>query len=317
MIGVFVLRHMTAVILAMVVVLIAAPSAHAECGLKISNLKSVNFSGHFGRGYEVFDRDQHSETAEVTIERKSGSCAFVVGFSAGSGSFAQRKLTSGATALNYQLFKDAGGRRVLKDVPSASSEEVFSGVLAAGQDSVTFQFVFIVPLLQVVPPGDYIDNVMVRVYEGSVQSAQLRDQEQLTLRAHVPTVAEFTMGDSVTFETIQSDVCVDFGELTTGETKDLKLRARSNSGYRITMQSQNGGALVNADPREGSRIAYGVEVDCQTTTLGYGLATVIQQAGLTTAAGREHTLLFRIGTVEGAASGTYRDVIVVTMYPAR
>lgn len=296
---------------------IGGAEARADCSLKITNLKQLNFSGHFGRGYEVFDRDQHAEAAQVTIERKSGSCAFVVGFSAGGGSFAQRRLKAGGNVLNYQLYKDAGGSRVLKDIPAAGSEEVFSGVLAPGQDSVTFQFVFLIPLQQIVPPGTYGDTVMVKVYEGSLQSAQLRDQEQLKLSASVPTVAEFTLGDTVTFEQLVSDVCVDFGPLAPGVNRDLKLRARSNSGYRITLRSVNGGVMRLADPRDTSEVPYNLEVDCRPVPLGSHAATAIEQAGVTSAAGREHALKFTIGMFDNASAGLYRDVIVVTMYPSR
>lgn len=296
-----------------------ATDARADCSVKIRDLRQVAFGGHDGRGYEVFDRNQHSEVVEFTVERISGSCAVHVGFSAGqSNSFDSRRLTSRGDVLYYQLDKTVGATGGLKDMPFASEEETFSGFLAPGQDSLAFRFVFLIPLLQIVPPGTYQDMVMVRVYEGTLQSPQLHDQQQLQLSARVPTLTEFCLGDTVVFEAGYQNACVNFGDIRTGAERELMLHARSNAGYRITLRSKNGGALRIADPEDTSEIPYTLQVDGQPISLtGKQPVTAAQGNGLTSAFGTEHHLRFKVGDVSAASAGDYEDVIEITQYPER
>ncbi len=294
-------------------------SAYADCKLKITNLKTATFSGHAGNGYEVFDRDQHSELIEFKVERQSGSCSFVVGFSIGNGSsYGGRYLSHGGSQLRYQLYKDVGATQILKDVPAANSDEVLSGTLLAGQTSATFQIYFVIPLLQIVPPSTYLDSIRISVYEGTVQSNQLRDQEQLRLSAFVPATAEFSLGDSVGFDAAYRSACVDFGILVKGVTRDLKMHVRSNAGYRVLIRSSNAGNLKAQDPRDSSLIPYSLSIDGVSVPLDKtGAITALQRYGLTSELGDEHILRFTIGDLSSAGPCDYLDVIQVTLFPAQ
>lgn len=299
--------------------LAAASPALADCKLKITNLKTVDFHGPAGHGYEVFHGEQHSEAVEFKVERKSGSCSFIVGFSRGNGGpLTDRRLSFGGNSLRYQLYKNLSATQILKDVPLANTDEVLSGTLSSSQDSVSFQFYFAIPFLQIVPPGTYRDTVRVSVYEGTVQSAQLRDQEQLRLEARVPTTAEFGFGGSHHFEPGDRAAKVDFDNLSVGAVRQMHLHARSNSGYRITLRSVNGGVLKNSAPRDDSRVPYTLQVDGAPVALGGSApVTVIGRSGLTSELGTEHHLRFSLGDISDAGPGTYEDVIQVTLFPAR
>lgn len=302
-----------------IITLFAPGYARAACGLKIADLSKVEFGGHHGKGYEVFDNDQHVEAVTVRIRRTSGSCSFVVGFSTGgSGTFGQRQLRSGTRVLNYQLTKNVGATQILKDIPLASSDEVFTGTLSSGQDSISFQLYFVIPLLQIVPPGYFQDSLIVSVYEGSLQSAKLRDQEQLALAAPVPTTAEFVMGDTVDFDSGYRNALVYFGEFFSGSIRELKLHARSNAGYRVTLRSYNASKMRNLDLRERDEVAYTLTIDGASVSLADGTTvTAMQRNGTTPGLGNEHNLRFRVGDLGNAAAGTYLDVIQVTLYPSR
>ncbi len=308
-----------AAILAVALAAVAGREAVAQCDIKIRDLQQVTFSGHGGAGYEVFRSEQYAEAFAFTIERRSGSCEFFVGLSAGqSGSFDRRLLLSGGNVLGYQLYKTVGAARTLKDLPAASADELLSGSVAPGQDQVNLTAVFMIPFQQVVPPGTYRDTVMVRLYEGTPQLPQLRDQKQLRLSATVPATAEFCLGDVAIFEAGYRNACIDFGPLVKGAVRELTLRARSNAGYRITMRSQNGGALRILDPQDTSTIPYMLQVNGQPVPLdGKKAATALQADGLTSAFGAEHRLRFTIGETAGAAAGAYQDVIEVTLYAGR
>lgn len=298
---------------------LAVPGALAACDLAITNLRQLDFTGHTGQGYEVFDKDQHSDVGEVTIERRSGNCSFIVGFSAGaSGAFDARRLGYGGNVLGYQLYKTAAGGSALKDIPTANESEVFTGSLSPGQGPVTFQFHYLIPLQQIVPPGTYQDTVTVRVYEGTLQKNTLVNQGTLSLSARVPAVAEFCFGNEPIFEAAYRNACVDFGELRRAQVQSLMLHARSNTGYRITMRSPNGGALRNLDPSDPDTIPYTMQIDGAVVSLAGAVAVpALSGSGVTSAQGTEHTLTFTIGDMKGASAGSYQDVIEVTMYPSR
>lgn len=292
----------------------AAPS----CGLKITDLSNTHFLGKSGLGYEVFDRSQYIEVIDFTVEAMHGSCPFVIGFSAGSSNaFDDRELTAGGSMLHYQLFREAAGTQVLEDIPLASESGVLTGVVSAGAPQ-TLHAVFAIPSLQVVPPGNYTDRIVLSAYQGTLADSVLRDQEKLTLSANVQTTTEFCLGNTVNFDPTYRTTCVEVGELETGKVETVRLRARSNAGYTITLASQNSGALRNLAPGDDNRIAYVLDVDGRTTSLASKKPTDIADGyGLTSPLGDEHLLRFTIGDTRDASAGQYEDTIEVTMYSRR
>lgn len=298
--------------------LLQAGTAWAACDLKIKDLRKVSFQGYGGRGYEVFDHRQYAKTVEFTVENKNGACNFFVGFSAGGSTFGARKLTSGGRALTYQLYRGASAADVLKDYPIAASEEVLSGAVGPGERSVTFQFVFLIPFEQMVPPGTFSDSVVVSAYEGTVQSATLHDQKSLDLSTEVLPTAEFCLGDTIAFEAGYRNSCVDFGRLEAGKVQELMMHVRANTGFRMTFRSQNGGVLQSLDPRDDSRVPYRFMIDGREVSLGGNQSvTGLQGAGLTSAFGNPHRLRFIIGDLKDASAGDYQDIIELTLYPQR
>ena len=256
---------------------------------------------------------------EFAVERTQGSCSFFVGFTTGqSNNFGSRQLTYAGNVLRYQLYPTASASSVLKDVPLAGNDEVLSGSVSPQQTRVTFQVVFLVPFQQIVPPGSYRDSVSVKVYEGTLQSPQLRAQSQLDLSVNVPTSAEFCLGTAVIFEAGYRNTCPQVGELTKGQVREVLMHTRSNSGYRVTLRSQNGGVMRNLDPLDNSTIPYDLTVDGQGVSLaGSQTVAAFQRMGLTSAFGDEHRLRFTIGQVDNASAGSYQDVIEITMYSDR
>ncbi|MBU6445015.1 MAG: spore coat protein U domain-containing protein [Alphaproteobacteria bacterium] len=297
---------------------LVAAGAHAapSCGLKIADLSNTHFLGKSGLGYEVFDRTQYIEVINFTVEAARGTCPFVIGFSAGSSNaFDDRQLTAGGSMLHYQLFRDAAGTQILEDIPLASESGVLTGVASAGAPPQTLHAVFAIPSLQVVPPGNYTDRIVVSAYEGTLADPVLRDQEKLTLSASVQSTTEFCLGDAVNFDPTYRTTCVEIGELEAGKVETVRLRARSNAGYTITLTSQNGGALQNLAPGDSSRIPYVLDVDGRTASLaGKKPVDIANGYGLTSPLGDEHLLRFTIGDTRDASSGQYEDTIEVTMY---
>jgi spore coat protein U-like protein len=78
---------------------------------------------------------------------------------ASGGTVNQRKMASGANALNYQLYRDAARSQIWGNT---TGTDTVTGVgTGIAQDHTVFGAV---PAAQVVPAGDYQDTITVRVY---------------------------------------------------------------------------------------------------------------------------------------------------------
>jgi spore coat protein U-like protein len=92
------------------------------------------------------------------------------------------------------------------------------------------------------------------------------------------------------------------------------LRVRSNSGYTVTFESENGGAMKNTDPTDNSTVAYVLEVDGAVVDLSRGRRpSVARNSGMTDSNGERRGLSFAAGPVGDATAGTYRDNITITV----
>ena len=71
----------------------------------------------------------------------------------------QRRMVSGANALNYQLYSDTQRSRIWGNTPGTDTVTGVGTGLA--QDHTVFGSI---PAAQVIPAGDYADTITVRVY---------------------------------------------------------------------------------------------------------------------------------------------------------
>jgi spore coat protein U-like protein len=78
---------------------------------------------------------------------------------ASGGTINQRKMASGANALNYQLYSDSARSKIWGNTTGTDT------VTGAGTGLAVDHTVFgAVPAAQVVPAGDYADTITVRIY---------------------------------------------------------------------------------------------------------------------------------------------------------
>ena len=71
----------------------------------------------------------------------------------------QRRMVSGANALNYQLYSDTQRSRIWGNTPGTDTVTGVGTGLA--QDHTVFGAI---PAAQVIPAGDYADTITVRIY---------------------------------------------------------------------------------------------------------------------------------------------------------
>jgi spore coat protein U-like protein len=289
-------------------------TAYAECQLKLV-VNNVEWRGGPGAGYHIFDDAEYTQTVDFKVEHKGDACSFFVTFSRGWASDFNRRMGSGGEAPGYQLYKSANKSNVLKDLPSASATEVISGTFEQGDETRELRYVVVIPPLQIRPAGIYRDRVRVIVYEGTLENFIEKDSKNVTISARVHRVAELSLVNSgEPFNPQSTTKVLDFGPLTGGKSRSFDLRVRSNSGYTVTFESENGGAMKNTDPTDNSTVAYVLEVDGAVVDLSRGRRpSVARNSGMTDSNGERRGLSFAAGPVGDATAGTYRDNITITV----
>ncbi|MFC3125042.1 spore coat U domain-containing protein [Pseudoroseomonas globiformis] len=88
---------------------------------------------------------------------------YKISLSAGGGSFADRRMTSGGSQLRYQIYRDATYRQVWGDGTAgttALSDTQLLNLLAMGKSYPVYG---LIPARQNVPPGVYGDTILVTV----------------------------------------------------------------------------------------------------------------------------------------------------------
>jgi spore coat protein U-like protein len=301
-------------ILVLATLIAGALPAAAKCNLQLRDVSDVHWRGATGAGYGVFDGTTHAQAVTFTVENKTGqSCSFFVGVVSRSSRDAnQRVLRHDGVALRYQVYRDSTLGTVLRDTPEAASSEVLGGVIGSKQ-SITMQLYLSIPPLQVVPEGEYEDEIELRVYEGTVAEPRLEDSEELDFEAEVPTIAELSFSGGI-FDASARTTTLRFDPAETGAVGTVALWARSNSGYILFAESQNGGVLQHTDPAETDIIDYTLRVDGRRIPLFKGVPfPVAARSDPTNASGWQHNFEFTLGTVDTQSGGEYKDVVTVSL----
>ena len=146
-------------------VLAAAPRpAHALlCGTILDPLSVSATALAFG-SYNASSPTPRDATGSVTVSCGLGLDllpAFTVSISAGSGSFATRKMAFGASRLNYNIYTDGGRTTIWGDGTAGTVTQSYSTVLVLG--SITYTAYGRVPVGQYVASGAYADTRVVPV----------------------------------------------------------------------------------------------------------------------------------------------------------
>lgn len=272
-----------------------------------------------GGGYDVFDTNSYMQSAtfNVTVTAAVGCQYYVTlvgGANDGSGN---RLLSHGSNLLRYNVYKDAGGTQRWMGAGSYGQAHVisksFNEILVV---TVPHTFYWNITPGQVVPhfttPYEnfsvtatlYVLTLLTYVESGSVT---------FTFRANVQSSVFLSVGTADNYIAGNHSHVVNMGDIENGVFKDFKTVIRSNDGYKLSMESQNGQKLRHQSL--GVEIPYDLTFNSSPIDLrGGGEVGVISVPGVTTAMGQPYTS--RVGISEmpaGVPYGEYLDVISLTV----
>ena len=292
---------------------LSAGQVDAACqNLRFGSVPQFGWQGD-GSGYNPFDANTYKEEGTIEVQKKSGTCSYFITVSEGNASDFNRFFEDDGYRLYYNIYDDVSLSNVLKDLPTATVNEVVVGQFGSG-NSQTHTYVVSIPGGQIVPRGGYRDRVTLRLYEGTFgQSNSREDSDRLTLRTFVPEVAEIALVPTgAMFSDSATSYTVNFGVLQEGERERFDLLVRANVGYRVLMSSDNRGVLQLASGAGGT-VPYELTIDGRLIDLDTNNVEVASKNGPTALAGERYAIEVDIGTLADAVPGTYRDDITVTV----
>jgi len=286
----------------------------AACSLSIAEVTSTTWTGNRGQGYDVFDTRRQAQAVTFRVRSPDGGCQFFSTVAPVSTEGGNGRLRGGVKSLQYSVSKDASGSQPLKPLTQAVDAETFAATAASGGGMVSFQFALALPSQQVVPPGQYRDDLEISAYEGTLANPILRDRRRVAVIVPVPAVAELSFSEGGSFDPNFGSFTVNFRSLRAGMQQVVRLKARSNAGYRINFRSING-VLRHIDPSDDSVVPYTMTIDGATVPLRRNVPTqAILNSGATGPEGRQHIIDFIIGDIGNASAGDYNDTIDLTVF---
>jgi spore coat protein U-like protein len=253
-------------------------------------------------GYSPFEPVDKQDQVRLSLENSSEqSCRFGLGFD---------YLPTGGKLggeLSYELTYD--GRPLLGSSSAAAQPDLMLDIEGGQRKSLDLKFA--IPRGQFVAPGEYADNIKVTLF-------YINDADVIELTSREITLVQNVYSDfSISVAGAGQQTTVDFGNLTQGASRNVKLAARSNTDYKLVLSSDNKGQLRLTPPVEGKdwTVDYDAVLDSRTLDLGKGewstSALAVTSSGLV-----EHHLEVTIGSTEAKRAGTYKDVLTIVIEAA-
>jgi hypothetical protein len=254
------------------------------------------------------------EPIRLTVVRSTGrsNCQFFINFVSEAGGGRERFLSGGGGELRYEIIDEGG--QVLEN--TTRGRDRLSGRFQRDETELELTVRLSIPPGQIAPAGDYAERVAVRLFDQR-GGGRLADEQGLTLRTQVHSRAEINLArqPGLGFDAGRSYDVVDFEELETGESRAIVLRVRANAAYRLTLTSENAGALVRAGGRGEDRIAYAARLDGRAVDLA--APALLLRDPLAPGAAEELIFDVTIGEVGEARAGKYADLVTVYVEPVR
>jgi hypothetical protein len=225
----------------------------------------------------VVETADGAQTVRFKVRLTGPPCPFFVTF--GGLADSKRQAAHGGDLLVYQIYDSVVRRTTLRDLPAATGSEVLRGAFAPGEDAKELSYLVLVPPGQVRPSGSYTHPVKITLYQGTPDNFVEQDAKTVIFSIRVDPVTEMSLGEpGAVFDATAKNHRLDFGNLDKGKTRGLDLRVRSNSGYHVTMESENGGVMKHSDPLNAATIPYSLQIGGAVVSLARAKQTVFTRS---------------------------------------
>lgn len=282
-----------------------------------------------GGFYDVFSPDPQNVRFRVTVENTTGTareCRVIFELASGGTELLQ---SGGGDTLDFDLTNNNGNNSFLVPAGDRPRGRNFD-VGPNAQRGRNYRF--FIDEEQFVSPGTYERTVTVSTFIRG-QRGNIRDQETITFRTEVePQGALFisVLGEpdpqaNASFKT----AFLDFGAITkTNNSGEVRFLIQSNSGFGLTVSSQNNGQMLLRDASAETTVN-GFTNAIPYTVNSRQVTTVpiefFDRVSSTSQAGARENFVIQLDTgadtradidvPEGVLSGRYQDVLTFTVVP--
>ena len=289
-------------IAAVVFATLANPAS--ACELRLVGLGQLNV----GQSYNPFQPGGLSQAEQFRVLHLGEPCEFFVTFSPQIGTDGRPAMQGPRAALAYDLYRSARHIESLRALPGAEEREILAGTFGRGQAAETLNYQFFIPPTQVVAPGAYQAAVQVDVYEGNLSDHRLADSRTVRIRARIAAIVDVTLSAGGQAGNLAGARAVlDFGILTTGQTKYFRLDVRGNSEYEITLESEHRNTLRLVGAPSASEVPYTLTLDGNRIDIAPIVVLPFSTPD------RRHRFAVTIGDIGNALRGRYEDSLRITI----
>ena len=281
-------------------------AALAACNASIESIDAVPTID-----YEPFANSQKSEDFEVEV-RNDGNQECVVALAIASGTTGgQRFYRKGTDELAYEVLTENGSEYSNAIDAPAGSTRLEGGIGEDAEITVTLR----IPAGLVSPAGTYEDTLRLRLFDVSgATPVPLGPERTIPASARIQARAQLNIaGTSGKFGAFEIDE-LDFGDMTTGATRDAVVQVRATSQVAITLSSSNLGVLKHTSLPDATGVPYTLTVDQTPVDLTGSTAPILRTPDLTLD-GNSYPMRVTIGNTTGRAAGNYKDRITISVMP--
>lgn len=297
-------RNLTAVL---ALVLLAVPPAYATGGGSSScNVTMGPVSAVPTVFYDPFDGVSASVIFTVeAINNLETPCTLALAV-ASSGASSNRYFRSGANKLRYKV-ETPGGDDYANDINQPRGSHALAG--GAGKTKIITVKVK-VPSGLIAPAGPYSDLLTLRLYRAGGGALGL--PREITANAVVEGRAQVNIaGASGSWGAWSVDE-LDFHTLNTGEMRSARVQVRATTGVTIKVVSQNKGKLKHKTL--AAVVPYALKLNNVAMVLDPGPAQTDVSPPVSLD-GTSYPMVVTIGDVSGRPSGSYKDLLTITVTP--
>ena len=260
-------------------------------------------------GYDAFVPGNGVRAVRISVSNQGGDVCRLT-FTNPDSTDGSIRLAGPGSAIDAKLFFDRGLQQPITNRPSISASlwtmEVASGEETSGEIFIT------VPSGQFVPPGAYVDRVLL----DAIDVDDLHEVEEVPLLVQTLVLSRAQLSfDAASFSSSTSHTKIlDFGELVSGATRDLRFFVRANGEYGLEIESENAGALVRelGTGTAAERIDYTMRLNGRPIlTSGSAGSRDAQWLRRGDIGNQGNHLLFTIGDVANKQAGTYSDTVYI------
>ncbi len=292
--------------------LMTGPLADAACNLSLV-VTNIN---------AAWDMTWTAQAVSIQVSKLNpAACTFGLGFSQGGAGSYTRYGNNAGSHLNYQLYQDSGKTKILKDVPDVTSaNDVIMITLPAGSNPQTELYYFDIPYSSATTPvlatsGTYLDTFIINAYEGSdptLFAAPADATASVSVTMTVPKIIALSMVDTGSaFQDSATTKTINFGNLFTGQVSRFDLRLRSNAGFKVSVNSTNGGKMKHTTST--ALVPYSLYVN-NVLADPTGVIPVLTASTTTPLNGLGYPVKIVVGAIAASAlSGSYADTVVITV----